>query len=192
LARLIGELEKLPGVGPKSAQRMAYHLLRAPRADTDALAAAIVEVKERIRFCSDCFNFSEDVRCDFCRDPRRKQTTICVVAEPRDIMAIEKTNEYSGLYHVLQGVISPQDGVMPDMLRIRELIERISHLGVTEIIVATNPTVEGEATALYLANLLKPSGVKVTRLAHGLPVGADLDYADQATLISALQWRREL
>lgn len=192
LARLIGELEKLPGIGPKSAQRMAYHLLRVPRADAEALASAIVEVKDRIRFCRECFNFSEDELCEFCRDPRRRPATLCVVAEPRDIMAIEKTDEFRGLYHVLQGLIAPQDGVMPDMLRLRELIERISRLGVTEVIVATNPTVEGEATALYIASLLKPSGIKVTRLAHGLPVGADLDYADQATLISALQYRREL
>jgi recombination protein RecR len=192
LARLIGELEKLPGIGPKSAQRMAYHILRASRADVEALASAILEVKQRIRFCSECFSFTEEEVCEICRDPRRQRNVICVVAEPRDIMAIERTNEYHGLYHVLQGVISPQDGIMPEMLRIRELIARIGRLGVEEVIVATNPTVEGDATALYLAGLLKPSGVRVTRLALGLPIGAELDYADEATLSSALQWRREL
>jgi len=192
LARLIGELEKLPGIGPKSAQRMAYHILRASRADVEALASAILEVKQRIRFCSECFSFTEEEVCEICRDPRRQRNVICVVAEPRDIMAIERTNEYHGLYHVLQGVISPQDGIMPEMLRIRELIARIGRLGAEEVIVATNPTVEGDATALYLAGLLKPSGVRVTRLALGLPIGAELDYADEATLSSALQWRREL
>ncbi len=192
LARLIGELEKLPGIGPKSAQRMAYHILRASRADAEALAAAILEVKQKIRFCSECFNFAEEETCEICRDPKRQTTAVCVVAEPRDILAIERTNEYRGLYHVLQGVIAPQDGVMPDMLRIRELIGRVSRLGVQEVIVATNPTVEGDATALYIASLLKPAGVRVTRLALGLPIGAELDYADQATLSSALQWRRDL
>jgi len=192
LARLIGELEKLPGIGPKSAQRMAYHILRASRADVEALASAILEVKQRIRFCSECFSFTEEEVCEICRDPRRQRNVICVVAEPRDIMAIERTNEYHGLYHVLQGVISPQDGIMPEMLRIRELIARIGRLGAEEVIVATNPTVEGDATALYLAGLLKPSGVRVTRLALGLPIGAELDYADEATLSSALQWRRDL
>lgn len=192
LARLIGELEKLPGIGPKSAQRMAYHILRASRADAEALATAILEVKQKIRFCSECFNFAEEETCEICRDPKRQTTVVCVVAEPRDILAIERTNEYRGLYHVLQGVIAPQDGVMPDMLRIRELIGRVSRLGVQEVIVATNPTVEGDATALYIASLLKPAGVRVTRLALGLPIGAELDYADQATLSSALQWRRDL
>ncbi|MBM3493469.1 MAG: recombination protein RecR [Armatimonadetes bacterium] len=192
LARLIGELEKLPGIGPKSAQRVAYHILRMSASDARALASAIAEVKDAIRFCSQCFNFSEAETCQTCLDPRRTASTICVVAEPRDLIAIEKTGEYHGLYHVLHGVIAPQDGIMPDQLRIRELLERLSRSETSEVIVATNPTVEGEATALYLARLLKPTGIKVTRLAHGLPLGADLDYADQATIISALQWRREL
>lgn len=192
LARLIGELEKLPGIGPRSAQRLAYHILRSSKADVEALAAAILEVKQRIRFCSQCFNFAEEETCDICRDPRRDATTLCVVAEPRDITAMERTNEYRGLYHVLQGVISPQDGIMPEMLRVRELLSRVTTLGVCEVIIATAQTVEGDATALYLAGVLKPLGARVTRLALGLPVGAELDYADQATLSSALQWRREM
>ncbi|NLI00227.1 MAG: recombination protein RecR [Chthonomonadales bacterium] len=192
LARLIGELEKLPGIGPKSAQRVAYHILRMPKSAALALAEAIAEVQEAVRFCSVCFNFSEDEVCSICRDPRRNKTTICVVAEPRDLIAIEKTGEHRGLYHVLHGVISPQDGIMPEQLRIRELLQRLDQSETAEVIVATNPTVEGDATALYLSKLLKPLGIKVTRLAHGLPLGADLDYADQATIISALQWRREM
>lgn len=192
LARLIGELEKLPGIGPKSAQRVAYHILRMSRADARALAEAIAEVQDAVRFCSVCFNFSEDEVCSVCRDPRRNRSTICVVAEPRDLIAIERTGEHRGLYHVLHGVISPQEGIMPDQLKIRELLERLSQSEIAEVIIATNPTVEGDATALYLSKLLKPLGVRVTRLAHGLPQGSDLDYADQATIISALQWRREL
>ena len=192
LARLVGELEKLPGVGPKSAQRMAFYLLRMPEQDARSLAEAILEVKAKIHFCTECYNFTDQDLCEICRDGRRDRSMICVVAEPRDLIAMEKTNEYKGLYHVLQGVISPQEGIMPDMLRIRELITRLTKEDVKEIIVATNPTVEGEATAFYLARLLKPLGLKVTRIAHGLPAGGDLDYADQATLISALSWRREL
>jgi recombination protein RecR len=192
LARLVAQLERLPGIGPKSAQRMAFHLLRIPREEAEQLASAILEVKDRITFCTQCFNFAESELCDLCRDPRRDRTAVCVVAEPRDVIAIEKTSEFKGLYHVLQGVISPQDGIMPDMLRIKELLPRLDRDAVKEVIVATNPTVEGEATAFYLGRLLKPMGVRVTRIAHGLPVGGDLDYADQATLISALQWRRDL
>lgn len=192
LARLVSELEKLPGIGPKSAQRMAFHLLRIPKEEAQQLANAILEVKERITFCRECYNFTDQDLCDICRDPRRDQTLLCVVAEPRDMIAMEKTNEYRGLYHVLGGVISPQEGIGPDALRIRELLSRLSRLQVQEIIVATNPTIEGEATALYLARQLKPIGFRVTRIAHGLPAGGDLDYADQATLISALQWRREM
>lgn len=192
LARLVGELEKLPGIGPKSAQRMAFYLLRIPAEEARKLADAIVEVKERIGFCRECYNFTDTEVCDVCSDPRRDKTIICVVAEPRDLIAMEKTNEYRGIYHVLQGVISPQEGIMPDMLRIKELLPRLSRNECTEVIIATNPTVEGEATAFYLARLLKPLGLKVTRIAHGLPAGGDLDYADQATLISALTWRREM
>jgi recombination protein RecR len=192
LARLVAELEKLPGIGPKSAQRMAFHLLRIPLEEARQLAEAILEVKERITFCQECFNFADQELCEICRDPKRDVTLLCVVAEPRDLIAIEKTNEFRGLYHVLQGVISPQEGIMPDMLRIRELLPRLSRHNVQEVVIATNPTVEGDATAFYLAKLLKPLGVKVTRIAHGLPAGGDLDYADQATLISALTWRREM
>jgi len=192
LAQLVGELEKLPGIGPKSAQRMAFHLLRVPKEEARRLAEAILEVKERIGFCAECSNFTDQELCDICRDPRRDRSLLCVVAEPRDLIAMEKTNEFRGLYHVLQGVISPQEGILPDMLRIKELLPRLSRNDVKEVIIATNPTVEGEATAFYLARLLKPLGLKVTRIAHGLPAGGDLDYADQATLISALNWRREM
>jgi recombination protein RecR len=192
LARLIAEFEKLPGIGPKSAQRMAFYILRVSAEDAGQLASAIVDVKERIRFCTECFNFSDQDLCDICRDTKRDATMLCVVAETRDLMAMERTNEFRGLYHVLQGVISPQEGIMPDMLRIREMFPRIAKHGVTEVIIATNPTVEGDATAYYLAKLLKPLGLRVTRIAHGLPAGGDMDYADQATLVSALTYRREL
>ena len=192
LARLVGELEKLPGIGPKSAQRMAFYLLRVPKEEAQRLADAILEVKDKISFCKECYNFTDQELCEVCRSPKRDPSVLCVVAEPRDLIAMEKTNEYRGIYHVLQGVISPQEGIMPDMLRIKELLPRLSRNECTEIIIATNPTVEGEATAFYLARLLKPLGLKVTRIAHGLPAGGDLDYADQATLISALTWRREM
>ena len=192
LARLVGELEKLPGIGPKSAQRMAFYLLRVPKEEAKRLADSIMEVKDKISFCRECYNFTDQELCDVCRDTRRNREQLCVVAEPRDLIAMEKTNEYRGLYHVLQGVISPQEGIMPDMLKIRELLPRLSQNNVQEVILATNPTVEGEATAFYLAKLLKPLGLRVTRIAHGLPAGGDLDYADQATLISALNWRREM
>jgi recombination protein RecR len=192
LARLVGELEKLPGIGPKSAQRMAFYLLRVPKEEAGKLAEAILEVKERIGFCRECYNFTDQEVCEICTDSRRDRSLMCVVAEPRDLIAMDKTNEYRGQYHVLQGVISPQEGIMPDMLRIKELLPRLSRNETSEVIIATNPTVEGEATAFYLARLLKPLGLKVTRIAHGLPAGGDLDYADQATLISALSWRREM
>jgi recombination protein RecR len=192
LARLVGELEKLPGIGPKSAQRMAFYLLRVPKEEAQRLADAIMEVKEKITFCRECYNFTDQELCEVCRDTKRNPEILCVVAEPRDLIAMEKTNEFHGLYHVLQGVISPQEGIMPDMLKIREMMPRLSRNNVQEVIIATNPTVEGEATAFYLARLLKPLGLKVTRIAHGLPAGGDLDYADQATLISALNWRREM
>lgn len=192
LARLVGELEKLPGIGPKSAQRMAFYLLRVPKEEARHLAEAILEVKDKITFCRECFNFTDQELCEVCRDPKRDGSVICVVAEPRDLIAMEKTNEFHGLYHVLQGVISPQEGVMPDMLRIKELMPRLSRHNAQEVILATNPTIEGETTALYLARQLKPLGFRVTRIAHGLPAGGDLDYADQATLISALNWRREM
>jgi len=192
LAKLVGELEKLPGIGPKSAQRLAFHILRSPEEEARRLAEAITDVKSRISLCPVCYNFTDREICDICRDPKRDRSMLCVVAEPRDLVAMEKTNEYKGLYHVLGGVISPMDGIGPEMLKVRELTARLSEDGVKEVILATNPTIEGDTTAMYLAGLLKPFGVKVTRIAHGMPVGGDLDYADQATLIQALEWRREM
>lgn len=192
LAKLIGALEKLPGIGPKSAQRMAFHILRSSPEEARALTEAIAEVKERITECKICYNFADQEICDICASDKRDKTIICVVAEPRDVIAMEKTNEYKGIYHVLQGVISPMDGIGPDMLRIRELQQRIADNSIKEIILATNPTIEGDTTAMYLAGILKPLEVRVTRIAHGMPVGGDLDYADQATLIRALEWRREM
>lgn len=192
LAKLIRELEKMPGVGPKSAQRMAFHVLRMPEEEARTLAEAILEVKERITTCRQCFNFTDEEICPICRDPSRDASVLCVVAEVRDLMAIERTQEYRGLYHVLQGVISPMDGVGAEQLRFRELLQRLQSRHVGEVIIAMNPTIEGDATALYLSRLIKPLGIRVTQLAHGMPVGGDLDYADQATLISALEWRREL
>ncbi len=191
LARLVGELERLPGIGPKSAQRMAFHILRQSQDEAKQLAEAIITVKEQIRLCKECSNFSEEEVCEVCRDTKRDRTQMCVVAETRDLIAMEKTNEYRGMYHVLQGVLSPMDNITPEMLKIRELFPRVAD-GVQEVILALNPTTEGQTTALYLAQRLKPLGVKVSQIAHGLPAGGDLDYADQATLISALQWRREM
>ncbi|MBV9849677.1 MAG: recombination protein RecR [Armatimonadetes bacterium] len=192
LARLVGEFEKLPGIGPKSAQRLAFHVMRVPEDETRALADALLAVKGSIRFCSICHNYSEGDICDICADPRRDHALLCVVAEPRDLIAMEKTNEFRGVYHVLHGVINPLEGVNPDRLRIKDLPPRVAGGKVREVILATNPTVEGDTTSLYLADILKRLGVKVTRIAHGMPVGGDLDYADQATLIQALEWRREL
>jgi recombination protein RecR len=191
LARLVAELERLPGIGPKSAQRMAFHILRQPQEEAKQLADAILSVKEAIRLCTECANFTDQELCEVCRDTRRDRALMCVVAETRDLIAMEKTNEYKGLYHVLQGLISPMDNITPELLKIRELFPRITN-GVQEVILALNPTVEGQMTAQFLANKLKPLGVKVSQIAHGLPAGGDLDYADQATLISALQWRREM
>lgn len=192
LAELIAELERLPGVGPKSAQRLAYHLLRVPDAEAARLASAIQAAKAKLRFCTICQNISEDETCAICRDPRRDPHTLCIVAEPRDIVALERIDEYRGRYHVLHGLLSPMDGIGPEQLRIRELLERLQTEPVQEVIVATNPTVEGDTTALYLAKLLKPVGLRVTRLAQGMSVGGELDYADSATLLSALEYRREL
>jgi recombination protein RecR len=191
LAELIAELEKLPGVGPKSAQRLAFHLLRVPEHEATSLAGAIVAAKQKLRYCVRCQNVSEQEECEVCRDPRRDRSQVCVVAEPRDIAAIERIHEYRGGYHVLHGLLSPMDGVGPEQLRVRELIVRLGDT-VEEVILATNPTIEGDATALYLAKLIKPIGVRVTRLAHGMPVGGELDYADSATLLSALEYRREM
>lgn len=192
LARLVSEFEKLPGIGPKSAQRLAFHILRISEDEAHALADAVVDVKQLIKLCPICFNFTDQDRCEICTDARRDRSLLCVVAEPRDVVAMEKTNEFRGMYHVLGGVISPMDGVGPEMLKIRELINRINEDEIKEVVLATNPTIEGDTTSMYIAGLLKPLGVKVTRIAHGMPVGGDMDYADQATLIQALQWRREI
>jgi recombination protein RecR len=192
LSRLLEELERLPGVGPKSAQRIAYWLLTADTADAQRLADAIVEVKHAIHFCPRCFNFPEGELCAVCAESRRDAATICVVEEPRDLAAVERVAEYRGVYHVLHGAISPIDGVGPDQLKVRELIERLGTENVTEVVVATNPNVEGETTALYLARLIKPLGIKVTRIASGLPVGGDLEFADEVTLGRAMEARREM
>ena len=193
---LIDELGRLPGVGPKSAQRIAFHLLKLPTDDALRLARAISEVKERVTFCKRCWNVAEGVRgeaeCGLCADTRRDTTVVCVVEEPRDIVAIEKTQEFRGRYHVLHGAISPIEGVGPDQLRVKELIARLETEGITEVILCTNPNIEGEATAMYLARLLKPLGLTVTRIASGLPVGGDLEYADELTLGRALEGRREV
>ena len=191
LARLMEELEKLPGVGPKSAQRLALHLLRTNREDTQALAAAIAEVKDRVHPCVVCANFTDEELCAVCADPERDTGLLCVVSDVRDLLAMERAGNFRGLYHVLGGLISPMDGVGPESLRVRELLERVQG-GVREVILATNPTVEGDATAMYLAGLLKPLGTKVTRIALGLPVGGDLDYADEVTIARAVSGRTEL
>jgi recombination protein RecR len=189
---LIDELGRLPGVGPKSAQRIAFHLLKLSKPDALRLAQAITEVKDRVSFCARCFNVSEGDECGLCADPRRDPTVLCVVEEPRDIVAVEKTHEFRGRYHVLQGAISPIEGIGPDQLKVRELLARLEPEGVTEVILCTNPNIEGEATAMYLARLLKPLGLTVTRIASGLPVGGDLEYADELTLGRALEGRREV
>ncbi|HVL99394.1 MAG TPA: recombination mediator RecR [Egibacteraceae bacterium] len=189
---LIEELGRLPGVGPKSAQRLAFHLLTVDRADADRLARAIVAVKDKVRFCSRCFNVSEAEQCRICRDARRDPTVVCVVEEPRDVIAIEKTAEFRGRYHVLGGAISPIDGIGPDQLHIKALVARLGEEDITEVVLATNPNIEGEATASYLARLLKQMGVRVSRIASGLPVGGDLEYADEVTLSRAFAGRRDV
>jgi recombination protein RecR len=187
---LIDELGRLPGVGPKSAQRIAFHLLQAEEPDVRRLADVLIEVKARVKFCSICFNVSEDDLCRICRDPRRDQTVLCVVEEYKDVVAIERTREFRGRYHVLGGAISPIDGIGPEQLRVRELMMRLSDGTVTELILATDPNLEGEATATYLTRMLKDLDLTVTRLASGLPVGGDLEYADEVTLGRALAGRR--
>ena len=189
---LIDELGRLPGIGPKSAQRIAFHLLKMEKVDALRLARAITEAKDRVAFCERCFNIAEGPLCDLCADERRDPTVLCVVEEPRDIVAVEKTQEFNGRYHVLQGAISPIEGVGPEQLRVRELLARLDGDGVTEVILCTNPNLEGEATAMYLSRLLKDLQVKVTRIASGLPVGGDLEYADELTLGRALEGRRDV
>lgn len=192
LARLIEEFYKLPGIGPKSAQRLAYYLLRMPAAEARSLAEAIIEVKERVTLCSTCQNVTEIDPCRICADERRDQGVICVVEEPLDILALERTGSFKGLYHVLHGAISPMDGIGPEDLKISELLARLRSAAVREVILATNPNLEGEATAMYLSRLLTPLGVRVTRLARGLPAGGDLEYADDVTLTRALEGRQEM
>jgi recombination protein RecR len=189
---LIDELGRLPGVGPKSAQRIAFHVLSADPVDVKRLAMALQRVKEQVRFCTTCFNVAESEQCRICRDPRRHDEAICVVEEPKDVVAIEKTGEFRGRYHVLGGAINPLEGIGPDNLRIRELMTRLRSGEVKELILATDPNTEGEATATYLALMVKPMGLRVTRLASGLPVGGDLEYADEITLGRAFEGRRQI
>jgi recombination protein RecR len=192
LARLIEELEKLPGVGPKTAQRLALHLLQATEQDASALAEALREVKERIRTCSVCFSFTEAETCPLCADPERDDSLLCVVGEARDLLAMERAGGFRGRYHVLGGLISPMDGIGPESLRIDHLVARVRENSIREVVLATNPTVEGDATAVYIASRLKPLGVKTTRIALGLPVGGDLDYADDVTITRAMEGRTEM
>jgi recombination protein RecR len=192
LSRLIERLQKLPGIGAKSAQRLAYHVLRTPREDADLLCAAIQDVKERVTYCSVCNNITDVDPCRYCADERRERHVICVVEEPQNVAVIEKTREFRGLYHVLMGALSPLQGVGPDDLKIKGLLSRVADGSVTEVVLATNPNVEGEATALYLARLLKPLGLRVTRIATGIPVGSDIEYADEITMSKAMAGRRDV
>lgn len=191
ISRLIEEFSKLPGVGPKTAQRLAFYVLNMDMSEAEKLSSAIINAKNNIKYCSVCGNLTDEDPCIICRNTSRDSNLICVVEEPKDVIAMEKTREYKGLYHVLHGVISPLGGVGPDDIKIKELLGRITP-DIKEIIIATNPNVEGEATAMYIARLIKPLGVKVTRIAHGIPVGADLEYADEVTLSKALEGRREI
>ncbi len=191
LARLIEQLQRLPGVGPKTAQRLALHILKRPDNEVQALAKALIDAKKRVGLCKVCFHFSEQPICDICRNPNRDSQTVCVVADSRDVIALEKTREYGGKYHVLVGVMSPMDGIGPEQLYIQPLVRRVTQEGVKEVILAISPTVEGETTTLYIGQLLKPF-TKVTRIAFGLPMGGDLEYADEVTLARALEGRREL
>jgi recombination protein RecR len=192
IQKLLDEFERLPGIGPKSAQRIVYWLLNTSKPEADRLAQAIIEVKEAVHFCPQCFNYAEGDLCAICADSERDDAIICVVSEPRDISAIERTGEFKGLYHVLGGAISPIDGIGPDDLTIKKLLTRLANMAIEEVILATNPNVEGETTAVYLSRLIKPLGIKTTRLASGLPVGGDLEFADEITLGRAIESRREL
>lgn len=192
IARLIEAFHRLPGIGPKSAQRLAYHVLRIPQQEAEAFAAAVLDVKQRIRLCSQCMNITEQDPCRLCSDARRDAAVICVVEQPLDVAAIERSGGYRGRYHVLHGVLNPMDGVGPEDIKVRELLGRLGDGSVTEVIMATNPSLEGEATAMYLGRLIGPLGVRVTRLARGLPSGADLEYTDDLTLSRALEGRQEI
>lgn len=192
LARLVEEFQKLPGIGPKSAQRMAFHMLKMPHNEVNKFTDAILDAKEKIKYCRQCFNLSSENPCEICTNTSKDRSVICVVAEARDLVALERTREYKGLYHVLQGLVSPLDGISPEDLRIKELIQRLQNEEIKEVILALNPSVEGEATSMYLAKIIKPTGIKVSRIAFGLPIGADLEYADEVTLARALEGRREV
>jgi recombination protein RecR len=191
LKNLINELAKMPGIGRKSAQRLAYYILSLEDSQARALSDAIIQLKEKVHLCPKCFNITDNEICNICTSPKRDTSMICVVQSPKDVMAIEKTREYKGLYHVLHGVISPMDGIGPDDIKLKELLERLGD-NITEIIIATNPTIEGEATALYISRLIKPLGIKVTRIAKGMPIGSDLEFADEYTLLSAIEGRVEM
>lgn len=192
IQRLVESFHRLPGIGPKSAQRLAYHILRTSEQEASALAQAILDVKQRIRLCSQCMNITEADPCGYCRDERRNRSVVCVVEQPLDVLAIERSGGYRGLYHVLHGVLSPMDGIGPEHIHIRELVVRLQAGEIQEVIMATNPSLEGEATAMYVQRLIGPAGVKVTRLARGLPSGADLEYTDDVTLARALEGRQEI
>lgn len=192
IQRLVESFHRLPGIGPKSAQRLAYHILRTSEQEASALAQAILDVKQRIRLCSQCMNITESDPCGYCRDERRDRAVVCVVEQPLDVLAIERSGGYRGLYHVLHGVLSPMDGIGPEHIHIRELVIRLQAGEIQEVIMATNPSLEGEATAMYVQRLIGPAGVKVTRLARGLPSGADLEYTDDVTLARALEGRQEI
>lgn len=192
IARLIEALSRLPGIGNKTAQRLAFHLLSLPEKEVEDIAKAIVFAKRSAKYCSVCCNITDSEKCGLCSNPNRDHSIICVVQEPRDVVALEKMKEYNGQYHILHGAISPMEGIGPDEIKIRELITRLASDEVKEVIIATNPNIEGEATAMYIARLIKPLGIKVTRIAHGIPVGGDLEYADEVTLMKAMEGRREI
>jgi len=192
VAKLIEEFEKLPGIGHKTAQRLAFHVLNLPLEKAESLAAAIVDAKSKTKYCSICSNLTDTDPCNICSSSSREHSSICVVEDPRDVVAMERTREFKGVYHVLHGSISPMEGIGPEDIRIKELLARVKEGNVKEVILATNPNIEGEATAMYISKLLKPLGIKTTRIAHGIPVGGDLEYADEVTLAKALEGRREI
>lgn len=192
VAKLIEEFERLPGVGSKTAQRLAFHVLSVPKERAISLANAIMDAKEKVVYCKECYNISDAELCPICGNPKRNKNVICVVGEPKDVAALERTKDYKGVYHVLHGLVSPMAGIGPEDIKLRELVQRVANSDVKEVIVATNPTIEGEATAMYIAKLLKPAGITVTRIAHGIPIGGDLEYADEVTLSRAMRGRREL
>lgn len=192
VTKLINQFEKLPGIGHKTAVRLAFYVLEAPREDTEEMAKVLIEAKDKVKFCSKCYNLTENDPCDICQNPKRDDSIICVVENVKDVIAMEKTHEYRGYYHVLHGSISPMNNISAGDIKIKELLQRLSDDKIKEVILATNPTVEGEATAMYISRLIKPLGISVTRIAHGIPVGGDLEYTDEITLIKALEGRREM